>query len=404
MRFDIYKIFVRLLCCFIPLKRYRKSVRNKLFALNSVKVCKCKNYYASDKFFASCICEKSVLIVEFNDFHGVTLPGYIHYFSKLGYNVDLFLREGQNVFEKPLCRVTDPYRVFYGNEEKIKKMLISDLIKKYDFVFFNTTFYYGYLGDGRSVFDILGKIPAGKYGTLMIEHNLEPYVERFDETKYITEGTLFTLLGFRNTKMLSSSYIGNVKITEKNKNKTTFLVIGSIYSGSRNYKMLIDSCQTLLNKGIYNFQVIIIGAGHLDGVPQKLNTYIKVLGRVDYVKMYNEIEKGDFILTLFDPSVDEHKKYLDNWASGTSILSYAFLKPCLIDRFFARSYFMSEENAVLYQGDLEKAMEKSISMLSDKYKSIQQNLQCTVASLQSSSRENLDRQLEKMKNEYENKL
>lgn len=400
----MYKIFIHLICFFIFNKKKRKSFRKKMLAYPEyLRQCKKMksfgDYLPIKKFKYYYIKRKSILIVEFNDFHGITLPGYIHYFKELGYNVDLFLRYGQNLDEYPLERVTDTYTAFFGDEKTLKKALKKEKIKRYDFVFLNTTFYYGILGYGISVFDILGFVPSGKFGTLMIEHNISPYVEKFGEEKYIQDGTLFTLLGFRGTKMLSSSYVGKVNIKQKSPEKIVFLSVGTIYKGSRNYEILFKTCQELISLGIKNFEVNIIGQGSLRDLPPELGSYVHVLGRLNYPDMYKAVENADYMLTLFDPEIEEHHKYLDNWASGTSILIYAFCKPCLIHQFFAEAYFLNDENAILYDDALFDAMKCALSLSDDDYAKMQKNLSTLSENLQTQSEINLKEQMERMKNE-----
>ena len=57
------------------------------------KECIVGAFYYVMLFFKSCpINSKSVLIVEFNPFHGETLPGYVDYFQELGYDVTVLTR------------------------------------------------------------------------------------------------------------------------------------------------------------------------------------------------------------------------------------------------------------------------------------------------------------------------
>jgi len=349
--------------------------------------------------------DKSVLIIEINNFHGITLPGYIHYFAELGYNVDVFLLLGQNVLWRPLDRLEDEFRAFYGDEQSLSEKIRSTNLKSYDFVFINTTFYYGIYSpypNAMSVFDLIGIKPKGKFGTLMIEHNYDPFVEKFNEQQYIKEGTLFTLLGFRNTKMLSSSYVGKVTITPKNKNKIIFLAVGTLAPQNRNYKMLIEACESLIKQKIINFKINIIGYGNLEDLPKEVQPFINILGALSYPDMFETIEHGDYILTLFDPDNKEHHKYVDNWASGSSILFYAFSKLPLIHSFFAQSYFLDNNNAIVYT-NLEEGMKSAIEIGSTEYQCRQEALTQLAKNLQIQSIKNLSEQLERMKNVFSSK-
>lgn len=401
----MHKVFIRILSSFILNRQKRKAFRKRLFEEHESNLLKkklkkelkkYKNYKVAEDFFSDSIKPNSVLILEFNDFHGITLPGYIYYFQKLGYHTDCLLRLGQNIYWSPLCRLDEEYKAYIGNEEELIQILNSEKIKEYDFVFINTTFYYGKLGHGLCIYDIIGKVPSGKYGTLMIEHNYEPYVKQFQEQQYIKNGTLFTLMGFRDTKMLSSSFLGKVNIFPKNE-KTVFLSVGGMSPSSRNFSILLDNCQKLIKNKITNFEVNIIGFGEMK-IPDYLKEHIHFLGKLDYPSMYSQVEKSDFILTLFDPDNKEHHKYLDNWATGSSILFYAFEKLPLIHKLFAPSYFLTEQNAVIYD-DFYEAMTESIFMSPKEYEKRQSALKQLTHTLQEQSFQNLKKQIERMKND-----
>ena len=395
---NFYKKIVRLFCAVIPVKTLRRKCRDWLFAVPDkinmyLLMRNNKNYKPYNKFYKKKIPSKGVLIVEINTFHGITLPGYIHYFKELGYDVDVLL-DYKNVIDQPLCRLKDKFRAFVGTKEQLLEILRSPRIKKYSFVFINTTFYYP---GGLSVIKMIGRLPEGKYGTLMIEHNLDPYVKQFGEEKYIKNGTLFTLLGFRNTKMLFPGYVGKTRKTYKNKEITKFVVVGNISQSCRNYIDLVKASEILINKRIENFEVIVIGWGTIENIPENVLPHIKLLGQLDYPDMYKEIEKADFLLTLMDSKISEHHKYLDNWATGANILIHAFLKPCLIDSFFAKSYFFNKDNALLYNANLAKAMEEAIKMSQSDYKHLLTGLEKLRKQLYQESLKNLGKTLLQIK-------
>lgn len=395
---------IHFIALFIRNKTKRRNFRKKWKAYFAQKkslkmMTTLGNYHHVAEFASHKIKPKSVLVLEFNDFHGITIPGYINYFIQLGYNVDCLLRFGQNVDWQPLCRLKCKWKAFVGNEYDFIKVLNSDKIKQYDFVFVNTTFYYGELApypNGKSVFELIGKVPVGKYGTLMIEHNYDPYVKQYHEQKYIKSGNLFTLLGFRKTKMLSSSYLGNVKITPKNTDIVKFLSIGTIHPNNKNYQILFNACNSLLKKGIKNFEIQVIGAGSINDIPTNIRSHFNLLGALTYKDMYEKIEQGDYLLNLFDPKNKEHHKYLDNWATGSSILFFAFAKLPLMHEFFAKSYFLDNGNAVVYT-DLAEGMRLAIQMKSKEYQRRQSALLKLTEELQIKSLKNLCKQIERMK-------
>ena len=81
---------------------------------------------------------KSVLIIEPNDFHGEVILGYAEYFTMLGYDVDIIVTPNQmktNPFN--LCQLENVH--WYAiNEVFFKKILSSAKAKEYSFVLFSS--------------------------------------------------------------------------------------------------------------------------------------------------------------------------------------------------------------------------------------------------------------------------
>lgn len=329
---------------------------------------------------------KSVLIIELNSFHGITLPGYIEYWSELGYNVDLLL-DYNHFYEKALERVRRNYRVFVGDRDCLVKFIRDGNCFYYSFVFINTTFVWPQ--PAQNIKDLVGFMPSGRHGFAIIEHNLTPYLELFNESQYIESGNLFTLLGFKNTEMLFPDCIGEVKVTPKSRQVCKFICVGTIYAGNKNFNELFDVVRILVAKGITNFEIIHIGHGHLF-IPEDIKNYFRFLGPLNYDVMYKWMERADFYLPLLDSCTAEHKKYLDSWVTGSSIQIFGFLKPAVINRFFANAYHFNDENALLYEGNTyADCMQRAIEMSPTEYTEIVQQLLLTRERLHSNSLENL---------------
>jgi hypothetical protein len=67
-------------------------------------------------------------------------------------------------------------------------------------------------------------------------------------------------------------------------------------------------------------------------VPDEYTDNIQSLGFITFYELYKKIERVDFILALIDQASVEYT----NKASGIYQLSYGFLKPILIGRFFLK--------------------------------------------------------------------
>ena len=289
---------------------------------------------------------KSVLIVELNDFHGTTLPGFANYWSQAGYQCYFLLRY-ENFLERPLERLSIDYNAIVGDKSQlIKALKHKEFLNKFDFVFLNTTFVWP--EPIQPVWALVGNFPKGKKGFFVVEHNLDPYVKMFREEDLIQNGQLFTLLGFRKTPMLFPDDIGSTSVHVKNKDLIKFICVGTIYPGNKNYSLLYDAIRAAVKAGRTNFKILIIGNGTLNDIPFDCQQYFELLGKTDYPTMYKAMEDADYYIPLLDPYNLEHHKYLNNWVTGSSIQIFGFLKPAIINYLFAKAYHLDSNNSIIY--------------------------------------------------------
>lgn len=304
--------------------------------------------------------EKSVLIIELNPYHAETIAGHCKYFSDLGYNVDVFMHF-ENFKEYPLCRyIINPPRVFVGTENELKKWGSFKILSQYDFIFFNSYTY----KCGTNIFNKFKKIVSAKYGFLGVEHDvLSKNCAIFPEiNEALSENRLFVLSDIQGIPRLNPHYFGNIKITSKHKDTIVFTAVGVIDSSVKNHQMLFDGIQVLLKQGITNFKIVVIGSGKLE-IPQNLQQYIEMRGRLNFPDMYDAIEKTDFLLGLMDINNLQHHRYLNGQASGIVQLSLGFRKPLIINSIFGTHYEFSDKTAILYNGNaLGKVMTDAYNM------------------------------------------
>lgn len=313
--------------------------------------------------------QKSVLLVEPNPFHGEILPGFVKYFQDLGYKTDCLLRH-ENIEDFPFVRFDGGEMpvIYRGTASHMRKLLTKSKLKNYDFVVITSTAFWENDFFHGAYKDYLGAMPEGKYGTLLIEHNVVPCLKEYGEEIYQNQGRLFTLSGFYQTPMLNPHYFGEVEISPLNEDKIRFVVVGGINKDSKNHNLLFDETRKLLKQGITNFEIAVCGGGKLD-IPEELRSFILFKGRVSFADMYKEMEKADYFLPLLDASVEGQRRYLNGTTSGSRQLILGFLKPCLINNEFAQVYGFNNENSLVYENnDLAKAMAEAIKINADKYK------------------------------------
>lgn len=100
--------------------------------------------------------------------------------------------------------------------------------------------------------------------------------------------------------VVNPHYFGEVKLTPKNSDIVNFVTVGAIQGKKKNNDLIINSVKELHEKGIRNFKITVIGKGHLKKLPKELQQYFDIKGRLPFDKMYDEIEKADFLITSYD--------------------------------------------------------------------------------------------------------
>ena len=155
--------------------------------------------------------------------------------------------------------------------------------------------------------------------------------------------------------------------------------------------MIVDSAYEILKKGYKNFKITVVGKGNLKHINKELRPYFDIKGRLSFKKMYEELEKADFMLTSYNDYDPEHIRYNTSGTSGNFQLVYGFLKPCIIIKSFAPINGLNEDNAILYDDDKDykNALIKGIKMNKDEYKAMQDNLKIYEQKLYNTSLENL---------------
>ncbi len=332
--------------------------------------------------------ENRVLMLEANDFHGEVMAGYAKYLLDLDYSIDLLTTE-RHKDDLPLCRLnSDKIKVYYTNISTMERILSdSTIMDKYVGMFINSTFLFRKdraIKSPSCIYKYFRNLHAPKNGfCINVCHTMNTL-----HKKFLSKHTCCTLANNkRNLPIVNPCSFGKVKITDKN-SKTIFLISGD---GSRNFKLICDNVQKLLNEGFQNFCVYITGRNKHNELEANLAEYIKFLGYVSFEKLYSIVEQADYILPCLDPNNKKHDWYLETGTTGAFQLSYGFLKPMVLSNKFADKALVNNNSALLYENndDLYKAMQHAISINLHDYKKLQENLNKTVQVLYKTSLSNL---------------
>lgn len=323
--------------------------------------------------------------------HSEVVPGYVKYLLDMGYYVSVLVNP-KHYKDGLFCRFDDK-NISYNtmSRTEIKEFFKRDALDNIKGVLVTTG---GKLCDKIQIDDCYKTFhpQADKSKLFFVFHDVKPAV---DEGTWREDLITLRELDYKNSKstVINPHYFGNVKVTTKNKNITNFITIGAIQSKKKNNELIINSVKSLHEKGYRNFKVTVVGKGSLKHLPKELQPYFDIKGRLPFDKMYDEIEKADFILTSYEDSNPNHVFYRTSGTSGAFQLVYGFVKPCIIKENYAPVNHFDSSNSILYTADenYADALIRGVEMSEDEYKTMQNNLQSYVEKLYSSSLENFRR-------------
>ncbi|MCQ2572240.1 MAG: hypothetical protein MJ165_04605, partial [Alphaproteobacteria bacterium] len=296
-------------------------------------------------------------------------------FQDLGYNVDIFMRL-ENYIESPFVNYTDNSpRMFFGTAPIIRDWVNKLTPDQYEYVFLSSSAFWNNPNEFFGAYlEYLGGEPKAKHGILMIEHNAIPCLKEYGEEKYLSQHRLFALTENNEIPRLNPHYFGVFDEKSLDPNFVKFVVVGGINSSCKNHTMLLDCLEKLVDSGVSNFRVDVVGKGTLY-IPHKLHKYINVMGRLNYKDMYATVNNADYILALLDPTNPQHDRYKTGTTTGSFQLSLGFNKPIIMEQSFAKHYKLTNKNAVVYENDdLYLALQEAITKSVAEYKKIQTNL------------------------------
>ena len=334
-------------------------------------------------FLNHIIDNNTILLVEINDCHLETLLGLYEQLIRLGYNVEILINEpSENLF-----LTFKDIKVWEFKRNSLLKLLKIADFSKYERIIYNSKIIYTNEGP-TDLHEFLKKIPQGKKENIYLQHHIDRFFEYPNDKQIILANPAKDER--LEKSVVNAHYFGDVKITPKN-DITTFITIGELSQKRRNCDLLINALKQLVERGVHNFKVEIIGNGSLENLPENIQQYFDIKGWLDFPKMFETIENADYFLPLLDPDVEAHKRYMQDGTSGTFQLVYGFLKPCLIHKTFAGIYDFTNEDSIIYENNdaLVASMQKAINTSKEDYTNLQNKLKEKVEKVEQISLENL---------------
>lgn len=321
--------------------------------------------------------------------HSEVVPGYVKYLLDLGYNVSVLVHP--NRLKEGLFSKFDDKHVFLNKmtPKQIKKFFkVSDL-DDIEGVLVTTV---GKICDEMhfdEAYNTFNK-NVDKSKLFFVSHES---VHAIDNGTWREKNITLRKLNYKGAKsvVVNPHYFGDVKITPKNE-ITNFIMIGAIKPYKKNDNTIIEAVKKLIADRITNFKVTVIGKGRIKNIPSEIRKYFDLKGRLPFNKMYEELEKGDFLLTAYDEEKPEHIRYNTTGTSGNFQLVYGFLKPVVITKGFASINEFNDGNSIIYETpkDYANAMKKGIDLTQNQYQEMQNNLRVTAEGIYKNSLQNLE--------------
>lgn len=366
-----YKIKAIILCLFFLFE----------FVVNTVNKIEIFNI---NQFFTITIKTNSILIFEKNNFHYECTPGFAKYFLDLGFHVDIIMTEIGNqsfIFFEP----TKKLRFFILDDEKYYRSdkyieQLRELFKKYLAILVQTM-----TPDVKHFYNN-SNLLKGKNSIFVYHYHPEmPYIDFHNNIRS------WTLLNFTNLALeVNPHYFGKIKHRDKN-NITRFFIVST---SNRNYEELISASDKLNNEK-FQFQVIVTGRSqslNAQKIPNNIKDKFLFNCYLSYYNLLKIIETIDFIIITLNTKNPGDNTYINGRSTGSAQIAYGYLKPCLINIDFSKTYGMNNENSIIFNDlnySLYFAMREAIMMTNKEYKKKQYNLKKTADTIYEISKNNV---------------
>ena len=321
--------------------------------------------------------------------HGEVVPGYARYLRDLGFEVLVLMTPAR--LDEGLFSRFDGTGIRHGglSRRQIRQFVKRPELRRAAGVMVTTA---GKLPDGPDGRVDLARVfgPDLPSPLLMVDHDARA---RVDAGVWDPSSITLRTLDYKGAQsvVVNPHDFGRVEVTPKSEGRTVFVMVGAVRSKRGNAPLVYETAEKLLEAGETAFEIRVIGKPGKDPVPEALRDHVKILGRLPFDAMYDEIEAADFLLTSFQADNPDHGFYLTGGTSGAFQLAYGFTKPIIVQESFARLNLFNATNALVYGDDdgLLGAMSRAIAMDGESYDALQAGMDATATALYERSLANL---------------
>lgn len=187
---------------------------------------------------------------------------------------------------------------------------------------------------------------------------------------------------------INPHYFGRVAMHQKEK-ITRFITVGKLHERKKDMSAIVEAAEELVRRKITSFQIVVIGDGTVSNLPEEIQPYFEIKGRLDFAQMYDALEEADFFLTAYSKKIENHMRYITTGTSGNFQLIYGFALPCIIQEEFAEINRFDASNSILYEMDYTEAMKRAIEMPKTEYRLMKEALHNTVEKIYQQSKANM---------------
>ena len=313
--------------------------------------------------------------------HGEIVPGYARCLLDLGFEV-LVLMTPQRLEEGLFSRF-DPAGVRHGHltQRPIRRFVRRPELREAAGVLVTTAGKLPDTADGRVDLDkVFGENWPERI--LLVDHDARP---RIDAGVWDPRTITLRRLLYKGAQsvVVNPHDFGRVEVTPKSDGKTIFVAVGAVRSKRGNLPLVHEAAHSLLDRGQDQFEIRVIGKPGGDPVPAALANHVKILGRLPFDAMYDQVEAADFLLTSFQKDNPDHEFYRTGGTSGAFQLAYGFTKPIIVQDAFARLNGFNLTNALIYDEDagLAEAMSRAVALDAVSYAALQAGMEATATTL-----------------------
>lgn len=359
-----------------------------------------------------------VLVFEPNNHHFEILPGFCELFEKLGFEVDLLVRNHSALGDE-FCRAsTSVGRFFYDKDgyAALKKHLTE---VKYDIIFISS---FDHIDNGQLI-DVYKRLEEMKFKAPYIGcfHDLNN-IGKFNNLNLLNNGRIVTLSDYKYNDtlipMVNPQYFSDKLERHQKNDVTSFVMVGTnIWRNELEHSLdskrlkgidfTIDSIgafdvkkyhKNRLKRMVFypiakTFHISKYSNPSMKPASKDAIQHISNIGKLAFPEMYNSVERSDFI--LLNIKVKPNADFITRKTSGSKQLALGFNKPPIMPEEIASAYGFDSTNAVLYsEGHLDDAIVRACRISNQEYQHMTESLKVLSTAIEKKSLANLQKVIE----------